>query len=308
MRISQPHEISTIGHTMTDYKLSSLLHSGKFVITTELNPPKGTDLSPLLQRAESLRGVVDAFNLTDSHTARMSMSPIAAAHLLLNRGLEPILQMTCRDRNRIALQADVLAASALGVRNIVTMTGDPPKGGDHPNAKPVFDIDSTELLKALTILKHGSDMSGAELRGSPELLVGAVVNPGASNLDRELQRMEEKIEAGAAFFQTQAVYDPREFERFMRRVEGYGVPIIAGCIMLKSGNMARNFNANVPGISVPDATIERMDSARNRRRASTEITAEIISDIRPMCQGVHIMAIGWEALIPNVVESVESIG
>ncbi len=292
---------------VTDMSLFTLLQSKKFVITTELNPPKGTELAPLLERAESLRGVVDAFNLTDSHTARMSMSPIAAAHLLVDRGFEPILQITCRDRNRIALQADVLAAAALGIRNIVTMTGDHPGGGDHPDAKPVFDIDSTALLQSLTGLQAGSDMSGAELRGAPELLVGAVVNPGADDLDREIGRMEEKIEAGAAFFQTQAVYDPGDFERFMRRVEGYGVPILAGCIMLKSGNMARNFNANVPGITVPDGIISRMDSAASsantRRRASAEITAEIIRDIRPMCQGAHIMAIGWESLIPSVIEN-----
>ena len=217
------------------------------------------------------------------------------------------MQITCRDRNRIALQADVLAAAALGIRNIVTMTGDHPGGGDHPDAKPVFDIDSTALLQSLTGLQAGSDMSGAELRGSPELFVGAVVNPGADDLDREIGRMEEKIDAGAAFFQTQAVYDAGEFERFMRRVEGYGVPILAGCIMLKSGNMARNFNANVPGISVPDAIISRMDGAASsvntRRRVSAEITAEVISDIRPMCQGAHIMAIGWEALIPSIIEN-----
>ena len=288
---------------MTDNSLSSRLQSGNFVITTELNPPKGTELAPLLERAESLRDVVDAFNLTDSHTARMSMAPIAAAHLLLDRGFEPILQITCRDRNRIALQADVLAAAALGIRNIVTMTGDHPGGGDHPDAKAVFDINSTALLQSLTDLKGGSDMSGAELRGTPDLFVGAVVNPGADDLDREIERMEEKIEAGAAFFQTQAVYDPGEFERFMRRVEGYGVPILAGCIMLKSGRMARNFNANVPGINVPDAIIERMDAAENRRHASAAITAEIIGDIRPMCQGAHIMAIGWESLIPSVIEN-----
>ena len=291
---------------MTDNSLSALLQSDRFVITTELNPPKGTDLAPLLERAESLRGVVDAFNLTDSHTARMSMSPIAAARLLVERGIEPILQITCRDRNRIALQADVLAAAALGIRNIVTMTGDHPGGGDHPDAKPVFDIDSTALLQSLTGLRTGIDMSGAELRGAPDLLVGAVVNPGADDLDREIGRMEEKIDAGAAFFQTQAVYDPREFETFMRRVEGYGVPILAGCILLKSGNMARNFNANVPGISVPDAIIDRMDaaasSANTRRRESADITAEILTDIRPMCQGAHIMAIGWESLIPSIIE------
>ena len=192
---------------------------------------------------------------------------------------------------------------ALGIRNIVTMTGDHPGGGDHPDAKAVFDINSTALLQSLTDLKGGNDMSGAELRGTPELFVGAVVNPGADDLDREIGRMEEKIEAGAAFFQTQAVYDASEFEGFMRRVEGYGVPILAGCIMLKSGRMARNFNANVPGIHVPDAIISRMDAAENRRHESADITAEIIADIRLMCQGAHIMAIGWESLIPSVIEN-----
>lgn len=283
--------------------LSELLQSDKFVITSELNPPKGTDLAPLLDKAQSLRGVVDAFNLTDSHTARMSMSPIAAAHMLAHSGIEPILQLTCRDRNRIALQADALAAAALGVRNILTMTGDRPDGGDHPNAKPVFDIDSTALLRTLRSLTRGADMSGAALNGNPDLFVGAVVNPGASDIDGELRRMEQKIEAGARFFQTQAVYDAASFERFIRRVERYGVPILAGCIMLKSANMARNLNANVPGISVPDALIRELDAAPDRRRASAAIAARVIRAIRPMCQGAHIMAIGWEALIPEVVDA-----
>ena len=283
--------------------LSELLQSDKFVITSELNPPKGTDLAPLLDKAQSLRGVVDAFNLTDSHTARMSMSPIAAAHMLANSGIEPILQLTCRDRNRIALQADALAAAALGARNILTMTGDHPGGGDHPHAKPVFDIDSTALLRTLSGLSDGADMSGAALSGSPDLFVGAVVNPGAADVDGELRRMEQKIEAGARFFQTQAVYDAAAFERFIRRAERFGAPILAGCIMLKSANMARNLNANVPGISVPDALIRELDAAADRRRASAAIAARIIRDIRPMCQGAHIMAIGWEALIPEVVDA-----
>lgn len=283
--------------------LSELLQSDKFVITSELNPPKGTNLAPLLDKAQSLRGVVDAFNLTDSHTARMSMSPIAAAHMLADSGIEPILQLTCRDRNRIALQADALAAAALGVRNILTMTGDHPNGGDHPNAKPVFDIDSTALLRTLSALTHGADMSGAPLNGNPDLFVGAVVNPSASDIDGELRRMEQKIEARARFFQTQAVYDAAPFERFIRRAEGFGVPILAGCIMLKSANMARNLNANVPGISVPDALIRELDAAPDRRRASAAIAARVIRDIRTMCQGAHIMAIGWEALIPEVVDA-----
>ena len=277
----------------------------RFAVTAELNPPKGADLAPLLAKAEALRGIVDAFNLTDSHTARMSMAPIAAARLLLDRGLQPILQLTCRDRNRIALQADALAADALGVRAILTMTGDHPRGGDHPDAKPVFDIDSTALLRGLDALRRGNDMSGAALSGAPDLLLGAVVNPGAPDLDAELRRMQEKIDAGARFFQTQAVYDPAAFERFIRRAEGCGAHILAGCIPLKSANMARNLNANVPGISVPDALIREMDAAQDRRAASAAIAARVIREIRPMCQGVHIMAIGWESLIPEIISRSE---
>ncbi len=282
----------------------TLFAEREFAITTELNPPKGTDLAPLLAKAEALRSVVDAFNLTDSHTARMSMAPIAAAARLADAGLTPILQITCRDRNRIALQADALAAAALGVRHILTMTGDHPAGGDHPDAKPVFDVDSTSLLAALSALTAGSDMSGSALRGAPDLTLGAVVNPGADDLDTEIRRMEQKIEAGAAFFQTQAVYDAAEFERFMGRVDGFGVPVLAGCIMLKSANMARNLNANVPGISVPDGIINELAAASDRRSASAQIAARTIRAIRPMCQGAHIMAIGWEELIPRVVEAV----
>ena len=282
-----------------------LFPPNRFTVTAELNPPKSADLAPLLAKAEALRGVVDAFNLTDSHTARMSMAPIAAARLLLDRGLRPILQLTCRDRNRIALQADALAAAALGVRAILAMTGDHPRGGDHPDAKPVFDIDSTALLRGLDALRRGSDMSGATLSGAPDLLLGAVVNPGAPDLDAELRRMQEKIDAGARFFQTQAVYDPAAFERFIRHAEGCGASILAGCIPLKSANMARNLNANVPGISVPDALIREMDAAQDRRAASAAIAARVIREIRPMCQGVHIMAIGWESLIPEIISRSE---
>lgn len=288
-------------------KLSDALTAGRFVVTTELNPPKGTDLTPLLDKAESLKDVVTAFNLTDSHTARMTMSPIAVAHLMLDMGLEPILQMTCRDKNRIALQADMLAASALGIANIVTMTGDPPGSGDHPSAKPVFDVDSTALLRALSSLQDGHDMMGSQVMGKPQFFAGAVVNPGAPVLDTEIRRMEEKIEAGAAFFQTQAVYEPDAFERFMKRVERFDVPILAGFIMLKSGNMARTFNGSVPGISIPESLIRELDGTEDRREKSAEIASRVIREIQPMCQGVHIMAIGWESLIPGVLEAAEIV-
>ena len=284
-------------------RLSEALRDKKFVVTTELNPPKGTDLSPLLKKADALKDTVVAFNLTDSHTSRMSMAPLAVARLLLDRGAEPILQLTCRDRNRIAIQADLLGASALGVSNLLCMTGDHPSGGDHPDAKPVFDLEAIGLIRAIRSLQSGVDIGGNELRGAPDFYAGAVVNPGAADLDKELQRMEEKIAAGAAFFQTQAVYEPDLFERFISRTAAFKVPVLAGHIMLKSADMARNLNANVPGVFVPDAIVRELDQAKDRRETSVEIAARIVREIKPMCQGVHIMAVGWESRIPQVLQA-----
>lgn len=282
-------------------RFAEALKAGKFVVTTELNPPKGTDLGPLLQKAEGLKDMVDAFNLTDSHSARMSMSPMAVAHLLLDRNLEPILQMTCRDRNRLALQADLLGAYALGIRNISIMTGDPPRAGDHPDARPVFDLDSIALLRAVASLQSGKDLAGNALKGSPQFFVGAVVNPGVRDLDGEMRRMEEKIEAGARFFQTQAVYEPARFEQFMSIVQRYRVPVVGSFIMFRSGEMARRFNQWLPGLHIPEALIREMDEAQDKRQKGVEIAARIIREIRPMCQGVHITAVGWESLVPQVL-------
>ena len=222
---------------------------------------------------------------------------------MVDRGMEPILQLTCRDRNRLALQSDLLAAHALGVANVVCMTGDDPRVGDHPDAKPVFDLEAIALLRAIAAMRSGEDMGGNKLRGAPNFCVGAVVNPGAPDLDKELGRFEEKIEAGAGFFQTQAVYDPGAFERFMHLAQRYEVPIIAGFIMLKSGNMARNFNAHVPGVSIPEHIIRELDEAEDRPKKSVEIAARIIREIAPMCQGVHIIAVGWESRIAEVLRA-----
>ena len=286
-------------------RLSEKLESGKFAVTCELNPPKGVDLEPLYEKADLLRGLADAINVTDSSSSRMTMGNIAVAHLLLDRGVEPILQITCRDRNRLALQSELLAAYALGITNVLCMTGDPPGGGDHPDAKPVFDLSAAELLRATKSLESGHDIAGNDLKGAPSFFPGAVVNPGASDLDTELRRMEEKIEAGARFFQTQAVYEPVTFESFMSAVRGFGVPVLAGVIVLKSGNMARYLNENVPGVQVPDILVREMDEAENRAEKSVEISARIIREVRDMCMGVHVMAIGWEARIPQIVEAAE---
>ena len=280
---------------------SETLESGKFVVTAELNPPKGSDLRRLCERAELLRDWVDAFNLTDSAGANMTMSPIAAARELLGRGIEPIVQFTGRDRNRIALQADMLAASALGVTNLLCMSGDPPGAGDHPDAVGVFDLRAETLLEAASKLNAGADLYGNRLSGAPRLFPGAVVNPGADDVERELARMEEKARLGAAFFQTQAVYDPAAFESFMSRAGKCSVPVLAGIIVLKSARMARYLNARLPGVHVPQPLIDEIDAAADPAAAGVAIAARLIREVRGMCQGVHVMAIGWESRIPAIL-------
>ena len=284
-------------------RFESALASDRPVVTCELNPPKGTDLAGLYEKAALLDSRVDAFNVTDSAGSTMTMAPVAAAHLLLDRGIEPILQITGRDRNRIAVQSELLAAAALGVRNVLCMSGDPPGAGDHPDAKAVFDIDAIEIVKAISSLTGGADMSGAELSGTPDLNPGAVANPGADDLDKELGRMEDKLEAGAAFFQTQAVYEPATFEAFMKAADRFGVPVIAGLIVLKSARMAQYLNANLPGVHVPDALVAAMDGAKDRRKTSAEISAGLAAELSAMCRGVHVMAIGWESEVPGILDA-----
>ena len=283
---------------------SEILARGGFAVTAELNPPKGADLSPLLRRARELGEWVDGFNLTDSAGANMSMSPVAAAHRMAGEGLEPILQITGRDRNRIALQSDLLAAAALGVRNVLCMSGDPPGRGDHPDAVGVFDLKAETLLSAVSALNAGADMYGNPLRGEPPaLFAGAVANPGADDLDRELRRMEEKARLGAAFFQTQAVYDAAALDGFMQSARSVGVPVLAGVIVLKSARMARFLDANLPGVSVPQSAIAEMESADDKPAAGVRIAARTVNEARDICGGAHIMAIGWESRIPEILRA-----
>jgi methylenetetrahydrofolate reductase (NADPH) len=287
---------------MTIRPFAEVLQSGKFIVTTELNPPKGTTLTPLLAHAEQLRGVVDAFNLTDSHSSRMSMAPLAVARLLVERGLEPMLQVTCRDRNRLALQSDLLGAAALGVRNLVCMTGDPPGAGDHPDAKPVFDLDVLGLLQAVAALQSGTDLGGQSLHGTPTFCVGAVVNPGAPDRQKELQRMEDKVARGAQFFQTQAVYDPVAFAQFTHEVRHHQVAVLASIIVLRSGGMARRLQGSLPGLSIPATVIEELDKAADPAQKGIELTGRIIRDLKELCQGVHLITIGRERHIPYILQ------
>jgi 5,10-methylenetetrahydrofolate reductase len=283
--------------------LSEALKSGKFVVTAEIGPPKGVDIKEMLEDAELLRGRIDAINVTDQQSSVMRLGSLATCRLLQERGLEPVFQMTCRDRNRLALQSDLLSASVFGIENVLSLTGDYVSLGDHPDAKPVFDLDSVSLLETAVLLQEGRDLAGKELKGSPKFFLGAVVTPGANPLEPQIIKMEKKIKAGAQFFQTQAVYDPGQFEKFVKEIEEFGVPVLVGIVLLKSAGMARFMNRSVAGVHVPDSLIEEMDAAENKRQKSIEIAARLISDMKDLCQGVHIMAIGWEKMVPAVLDA-----
>jgi methylenetetrahydrofolate reductase (NADPH) len=284
------------------------LHSGKFLITAEIGPGKGTETDELLEDAELIKGKVDAINVTDLQSSVMRLGSMAVCHLLKDHGIDPILQMTCRDRNRLALQSDLLSAWVLGIRNVLSLTGDHPTLGDHPQSMPVFDLDSVSLLKVIRRLNEGVDMAGNQLKGAPDFLPGAVVNPGADTeaaLEMQIIKMEKKIEAGAEFFQTQGIFDLDLFERFMKRVEGFKTKILGGIILLKSAGMARFMNKNVAGVFVPEPLIKEMEVTKDKVKTSVEIAARLIKGMKDMCQGVHIMAIGWEKRIPLVLEDAE---
>lgn len=278
------------------------IRSGKFVITTELTPPKGIDIRDLLAKADALRGLADAVNLTDSPRARMAVEPKSVARLLIERGLEPIVQFTARDRNRLALQSDILGAALLGVRNVVFMAGDHPSHGDHPDAKPVFDLNTLQMLEAARSMNDGRDMMGNALKGATNLFLGATANPGGPSLEVEVENVRRKIEAGAQFLQTQAIYDVESLIRFKNSAPLRETALIAGVIPLKSSKMARWMNQNVPGIRVPEALIAEMDAvagdAQAELRRSIEITTRIVDTIKPHCAGIHFMMMGWEMHIP----------
>ncbi len=285
-------------------RLEEKLRSSPFVVTTELTPPKGVDLTDLFAKAELLKPCVDAVNLTESPRARMAIEPKSVARLLIDRGVEPIVQVTARDRNRIAVQADLLGAAALGIGNFVFMTGDSPKNGDHPDAKPVFDLTTVELLSAARSLAQGHDMAGNELKGTPQLFIGATANPGSQDLAKEVDNTRRKIDAGARFLQTQAVFDVAVVERFISAAGLGGTALLAGIIPLKSAKMAGWLNANVPGIRVPDELIAEMQQAAAEGReeqAGIDIAVKLIRGLRGVCSGVHVMALGWEAHIPRIL-------
>ena len=281
-----------------------------FVVTGEVGPPKGTDIAQLLEHIDLLKDKVDGLNVTDNQSSVMRISSLAICRLILDRGGEPILQLTCRDRNRLAIQSELLSASVLGVGSVLCLTGDYISVGDHPQAKPVFDLDSVQLLQTVELLNGGKDLSGNELQGPTDLFPGAVVTPEADPIEPQMIKFEKKIAAGARFIQTQAIYDLDNFKRFMERVrEHNGVKIMAGIVLLVSAGMAKYMNKNVPGIFVPDPLIKEMAEAPKKKRleAGIRIAGRMIKQLREekICDGVHIMAIGKEECVPDILKASE---
>ena len=284
--------------------LQQKLDSGSFVITAEVSPPKGCDCTEFLARSAALAGIVDAINVTDNQGANMRISPLAATALLIREGIEPIYQITCRDRNRMALQSDLIGAAALGVRNVLALTGDHISFGDHRQARPVFDLDSVQLLRAIADLAAGSDMTGHPLHGSPSFYAGAAAAPEANPFAPAFGKLEKKAAAGARFFQTQAVFDPARLCAFREAVAPLGIKVIAGILLLKSAGMARYVTRNIPGLRVPDYLVAELENAADPLAAGVAIARRLAVEMRPYCDGIHIMAMGKEELIPEIVKEI----
>jgi methylenetetrahydrofolate reductase (NADPH) len=282
------------------------LSAGQFVVTAEIGPPKGTDITEMTENIHLLKGKIHAANVTDNQSAVMRICSLAVCRIALDNGLEPILQMTCRDRNRIGLQSDLLGAHVLGIRNVLCMTGDYVSAGDHKDAKPVYDVESVQLLRIVDGLNRGKDMSGNDLKGPTEFFRGAVVTPETDFIEPQLMKFEKKINAGAKFFQTQAIYDIEKFKEFMSFVRKFPVKLLAGIVVLKSAGMANFMNKNVPGIRVPQELIDEIKAAGKEKALETglDIAARHIRQLKEegICDGVHIMAIGIEHKVPVIME------
>jgi len=281
------------------------LRSGKFIVTSEVAPPKGTNLEKMTHHIELLKDKVDAMNVTDHQSSVMRFPSLGGVLMVKEMGGEPILQMTCRDRNRVALQADLLFAASRGINNVLCLTGDSIILGDHKEAKGVFDLDSSQLLAAIRRLEKGKDLGGNDLEGGVSFCAGAIVTPEANPIEPQLIKFEKKVDAGAEFIQTQAVYDLDNFKEFMRYARQFPVKILAGIILLTSAPMARFMNKNVAGVNVPQNLIDEMAAAPKGRaiEKGIEIAGRMIKRIKEekMCDGVHIMAIGKEELVPEIM-------
>ena len=287
-------------------RITELFDNGEFVVTAEVGPPKGIHAEHVVEEAKAYLSGITAVNVTDNQSSVMRMGSLPACVMLKNAGLTPILQLTCRDRNRIALQSELLGAAALGIENILCLTGDHTKMGDHPGAKPVFDLDSVSLLHTVCQLEKGVDLGGNALVGEPpKFAKGAVVSPCSDSVDAQLAKMERKVMAGADYFQTQAVFESEKFIEFMEKAKQFGKPVQLGVIIPKNAGMCKFMKRNVAGVHVPQYMIDELAADKERAKAGitgVEIAAKIIKECRPYCQGLHIMALGWEAKVPELMK------
>ncbi|QIR40668.1 methylenetetrahydrofolate reductase [Tolypothrix sp. PCC 7910] len=282
----------------------SAAQAGEFLITAEVAPPKGGDPKHMLDMAATLKGRVHAVNVTDGSRAVLRMSSLVASAILLQHGIEPICQIACRDRNRIGLQADLMGAHALGIRNILALTGDPVKAGDHPDAKSVFDLEAVRLLQLIRNLNQGADSNEQPLSdGALDLFVGAAVDPQCASWSGLQSRFERKLQAGAQFFQSQLITDFERLEKFMDKIAtGCNKPILAGIFLLKSAKNAQFINRCVPGVNIPQHIIDRLAKAKHPLEEGVKIAAEQVQIAQQLCQGVHMMAVKREDLIPQILD------
>ena len=287
-------------------KITEKFKNGEFVVSAEVGPPKGINVDHVLEEAKEYLSKITAVNVTDNQSSVMRLGSLAMCKRLLDEGLTPIYQLTCRDRNRIALQSDLLSAAMLGIENLLLLTGDHTKLGDHPGAKPVFDLDSVSLIHTVCKLESGEDLGGNKLEGEPpKFAKGAVVSPCSDSVDAQLAKMERKVLAGAEYFQTQAVYEPEKFIEFMEKAKQFGKPVQLGIVIPKNAGMCRYMNNNVAGVHVPDDMLAELSADKERAKAGitgVEIAARVIKECKPYCQGVHIMALGWERHVPALLE------
>ena len=284
-----------------------VLKSDRFVITSEIGPPKGTNIEKMLHHIDLLKDRVDALNVTDHQSSVMRFPSIGGCLAIKERGGEPILQVTCRDRNRLALQAELLFAYTRGIRNVLCLTGDAVVVGDHKAAKGVFDLDSLQLLKTIRQMEAGKDLGDNELDGAVEFCAGAIVTPEANPIEPQLIKFEKKVEAGAEFFQTQAIYDLDKFAKFMEHARQFPVKILAGIILLVSARMATYMTENVPGVFVPQNLIDELAAAPKGEAINKgiEIAGRMIATLEKesICHGVHVMAIGKEEVVPDILKA-----
>lgn len=285
------------------------LGAKEFLVTTEIGPPKGVDISEVVHHIDLLKDRVDAINVTDHQSSVMRFPSLGGCLLVKEHGGEPILQMTCRDRNRLALQADLLLAYSRGITNVLCLTGDCVDVGDHKEAKPVFDLDSVQLLKMIRTMESGKDMSGNDLKGAPKFCIGASVHPEADFIEPQLVKFEKKVAAGAQFFQTQGIFDLASLRRFMQYASQFNAAILAGIIVLASARMAKFMNENVPGIIISKTIIDELATAEKGKglQKGIEIAARFIKTIKEerLCHGIHIMAVGNEKVVPEILEAAQ---